>query len=202
MNTRFTLVLLAILIVLVLGTVVSQRAGLGAVTPTPTPDLAVFTFTSSQVKQLSIETGGKKVMVAQASPGTWKLVTPPAPYANSTHIATVVATLANLQKLRNVPVGSNSLSVFGIGKPYLIATATLDNGKTESLVVGNQNPEKNGYYAQVKGQGGLFLASVVDIQALAQLAIQPPIATPTPVRTPLATPASIPTATPIATAAP
>ncbi|MCL4508811.1 MAG: DUF4340 domain-containing protein [Chloroflexi bacterium] len=202
MNVRLTGVLVAIFAVLVVVAVVSGRGSGAAASATPTPNLGVFTFKPADVKELTISYEGKGVTVSQPSPGTWKLVSPPAAYSDSTHIAGVVATLANLQKIRDVPIGTNSLSVFGFDKPYLTATADLSNGQQETLIVGGKNPEGSGYYAQVKGKSGLFIVSLIDVGSLAQLVVQPPIATPTAVPTPLATPASVPTVAPAATATP
>jgi hypothetical protein len=136
--------------------------------------------------------------VQQDASGQWQLVNPKAQYSDSTHIAGVVATLANMQKTRDVPMGSNSLGAFGLEKPYLTATATLKDGSTHVLIAGNKNPGGDSYYAQVKGQPGLFLVAIIDVDSIAQLVAQPPIATPTAVTTPLAapTPAATATATP------
>ena len=201
MNSRLTFALLIVLIVLAGVAYATSRPGVGAANATATPNMAVFSFQPSDVKSLKIETGGKSITVERSGDNAWKLSDPPAQYSDSTHIAGVVATLTGLQKDRELDKGSNPLSAFGLDKPYLRATATLNDGSQHTLIAGNKNPGGSGYYAQVEGQPGLFIVPLVGVDSLAQLVAQPPIATPTPPATPLATPppSGSPTATPNAT---
>lgn len=187
MNARLTIALLVVFVVLGIVAFVSNRSGTTGVQGTPTPNAGVFSFQPANVQTLTIEYTGKSITVQQNASGQWQLVNPKAPYSDSTHIAGVVATLANMQKTRDVPMGSNSPSTFGLDKPYLTATATLKDGSTHVLIAGNKNPGGDSYYAQVKGQPGLFLAATIDIDSMAQLVAQPPIATPTAVTTPVVT---------------
>ncbi|HEV7213773.1 MAG TPA: DUF4340 domain-containing protein [Chloroflexota bacterium] len=198
MNARLTIALLVVFVALGVVAFVSNHSGTSSVQGTPTPNAGVFSFPPANVQKLTIEYTGKSITVQQDASGQWQLVNPKAQYSDSTHIAGVVATLANMQKTRDVPMGSNSLGAFGLEKPYLTATATLKDGSTHVLIAGNKNPGGDSYYAQVKGQPGLFLVAIIDVDSIAQLVAQPPIATPTAVTTPLAapTPAATATATP------
>lgn len=200
MNSRVTYGLVAVLVILAgIAYATNRSGGASAAQGTPTPNASVFSFQPSDVKTLKIDYQGKSVTVEQASANEWKLTDPPAQYSDSTHIAGVVASLANLQKDATVDMGTNSPATFGLDKPYLTATVTLNDKSQKVLVVGNKNPGQSGYYAQVQGQSGLFIASPVDIDSMAQLVTQPPVATPTPPSTPLATPASIPSPAPTPT---
>jgi hypothetical protein len=199
MNSRVTCALVAVLVILAGIAYATNRPGTSTVQGTPTPNMAVFSFQPSDVKTLKIDYQGKSVTVEQTGGNVWKLTDPPAQYSDSTHIAGVVATFANMQKDTTVDMGQNSPATFGLDKPYLTATATLNDNSQKVLVVGNKNPGQSGYYAQVQGQPGLFIAPLVDVDSMAQLVTQPPIATPTPPSTPLATPASIPSPAPTPT---
>jgi hypothetical protein len=198
MNARLTIALLVVFVALGVVAFVSNRSGTASVQGTPTPNASVFNFPPANVQKLTIEYAGKSITVQQDASGQWQLVDPKAQYSDSSHIAGVVATLANMQKTRDVPIGNNSPSAFGLDKPYLTATATLKDGSTHVLIAGNKNPGGDSYYAQVKGQPGLFLVAIIDVDSMAQLVAQPPVATPTAVTTPLAapTPAATATATP------
>lgn len=198
MNIRVTAGLLVVFIALLAAALVTGRSG-GTAQGTPTPNMGVFSFQPTDVQTLKLTYTGKSITVQQDSSGNWKLISPPAQYSDSTHIAGAVATFAQMQKDAVVDQGTNSLSVFGLDKPYLTATATLKNKTQTTLIVGNKNPGQSGYYAQVQGQTGLFVVALIDVDTLAQLVAQPPIATPTAVTTPLATP---PPTTPVPTATP
>lgn len=198
MNARLTLGLLVIFVALGAVAFVTNRTGGTGAQGTPTPNRGVFSFKPTDVQTLTIEYIGKSITVQQDSSGNWQLIDPKAQYSDSTHIAGVVATLANMQKTVDVPLGANNLSTFGLDKPYLTATATLKDGSKHVLIAGNKNPGGDSYYAQVQGQAGLFLVALIDIDSMAQLVTQPPVATPTAVTTPIAvlTPGPRATATP------
>jgi hypothetical protein len=195
MNVRVTAGLLVVFVALVIVALVTSRSGGASGQGTPTPNMGVFSFQPTDVQTLKITYTGKSVTVKQDSSGQWSLVDPPAQYSDSTHIAGAVATFANMQKDDIVPMGNNSPSTFGLDKPYLTATATLKNNTQTTLVAGAKNPGQSGYYAQVQGNSELFIVALIDIDTLAQLVAQPPVATPTAVTTPLATPPT-PTPTP------
>jgi len=187
MNSRVTIGLLVVLVVLAGVAYASNRQSSGAAAGTPTPNAAVFTFTQNDVKTLKITYSGKSVTVEQNSDHSWKLTDPPAPYSDSTHIAGVVADLASLQKDRTLSMGSNSPSTYGLDKPYLTATATLNDNSQHMLVVGSKNPGGSGYYAQIQGQTDLLVVPTIGVDSMAQIVAQPPIATPTPPTTPIST---------------
>src|SRR5919204_3257380 len=117
MNSRVTLGLLVILVILGGITYFSNRSGAGTVSGTPTPNMAVFTFTPGDVKSLKVEYQGKAVTVEQTADHNWKLVEPAAQYSDSTRIAGVAASLTGLQKDRDVPMGTNPPGAFGLDKP-------------------------------------------------------------------------------------
>ena len=204
MSSRVTIGLVVVLIALAIGAYFSNKTGAGGATPTPTPNNALFTFQPTDVKSLQIDYQGKSITVEQTADHNWKLTNPPAQYSDSTHIAGVVATLTNMQKQRDVPMGNNPPSAFGLDKPYLTVTVTLNDGSQHTLVAGNKNPGGDGYYAQIKGQNALYIVATIDIDSLAQLVAQPPIATPTAATTPLATvtPNGSPSPTPAGTPTP
>jgi hypothetical protein len=196
MNPRVTAVLLVVFVALGVAIFVTDRAGGGAAAGTPTPNMGVFSFQPADVQTLTIEYTGKSITVQQDTSGNWQLTDPKTQYSDSTHIAGVVATLTNMQKTSEVPMGTNSPSTFGLDKPYLTATATLKDGSKHVLIAGNKNPGGDSYYCQVQGQPGLFLVALIDVDSMAQLVAQPPIATPTAVTTPIAVSTPIPGATP------
>jgi hypothetical protein len=196
MNSRLTIGLFVVFVALGVVAFVSNRSGASASLGTPTPNMSVFSFQPTDVQTLVIDYNSKSVTVQQDSSGQWQLIVPKAQYSDSTHIAGVVATLANMQKGRDVPMGSNSLSTFGLDKPYLTATATLKDGAKHVLIAGNKNPGGDSYYAQIQGQPALFLVAIIDVDSMAQLVAQPPVATPTAVTTPITTVTPAASATP------
>ena len=204
MNPRVTIVLLVVFVALGVAIFVTDRTGGAGATGTPTPNMGVFSFQPADVHTLTVEYTGKSITVQQDASGNWQLIDPKTQYSDSTHIAGVVATLANMQKTRDVPMGTNSPSTFGLDKPYLTATATLKDGSKHVLIAGVKNPGGDSYYCQIQGQPALFLVALIDIDSMAQLVAQPPIATPTAVTTPIAvsTPAAGATVGAVATVTP
>ncbi len=202
MNSRVTLIMVLVFAVVAGATVFSTRNSASTAAGTPTPDTSVFTFPAAAVQTITVTSGGATVKVAQNAQQQWALVSPTATYTDGTRVTSVVASLAGLTKARDIAVGTNPLSDYGLDKPSTTATVTLSDGSSHTVLFGAQDPTGTGFYAQVQGQAGVFLAPLVAVQSIASLAATPPIATPTAVTTPLVTTTPDPNATPAPTPSP
>lgn len=153
MNTRVTLLLVLLFAVLAGATIYSTKNGGGAASGTPTPGTTtVFKFPASSVVALSVTSGAHTVKAAQDANHQWALTSPTAAYTDGVRVTSVVASIANLTSERDVPLGTNPLSDFGLDKPDITATVTLSDGTSQTLLIGTKDPTGAGFTRRCKGR--------------------------------------------------
>ncbi|HUZ77526.1 MAG TPA: DUF4340 domain-containing protein [Chloroflexota bacterium] len=191
MNIRFTLGLLVVAALVVIGVAIGQaKAPQAAPAVTPTPVL--FNLSVSDVTNFDIRAGAQETDLASSN-GKWSLVKP-SPDANvdQTKISDLVGQVAALNGTRDVASTKGNLAPYGLDKPNITVTMQLKTGKPQVLLVGSRNVDGNYYYAMPQGGSRVSLISSTVVNSLSEMAATPPRATPTPT----------PTNTPLATATP
>ena len=195
MSFRVTVVLLVV--VVALGGVVffvDQNP------PTPTPSGAglatVMSFLSSDATQLEAAAKDQSVVVARDPSGGWLLQKPEAAPADQLRVESIIASLAALSATRTL-TEPGDLAQFGLAEPALTVKVSLKSGATKTLLLGDQSPDKAGYYAKLPDASAVYLIAASDGADLTQLMVSPPKATPTPTPPPADTPGpGTPTAVP------
>jgi hypothetical protein len=166
-------------------------------TPTPTPEINLFTIDSSAVASLKItdNVGGKTVMVGRDISGQWALVDPQAEYTDIASVEAAVTQLASLRVTSSISTTEN-LSEYGLDKPAYTIMVNINSGGQLIAQVGSPTATSSGYYVQVPG-GVPQIVAKYSIDAVLKLLLKPPIATPTvaPTMTGVITPTAVTTAT-------
>jgi hypothetical protein len=181
---RYTLALLAVAIVVVLGFTLAQRQSPPASSgPAPSAPSILIDLRAADVTDVDIKTSDKETELAKSGP-TWSLVKPnQEPNVDQAKIGAVVGQLAPLNALRSVAKPGEDVGPYGLRTPQLTVVLS-SGGKTQTLLVGDKNVNGNQYFA-VRQEGsdvGLISASLVN--ALMDMVSNPPKAAPTPVAAP------------------
>ena len=199
MNFRFTLVLLVVAIVAIAGFGIAQKQLPGSPTPTPTPVL-LDVASAANVTGLDVKTKDHETNVVKdpSNNNQWKLVKPENfPYVDQSKVDSVVGQLTGLQGTAPVAKSTDDLAPYGLTTPAVTVSLLENNNKTETLLIGNATMNSNNYYAMKQGGSDVELVINTLVDALTNLANNPPKATPTP--TPTVTPVTTPTAAPAST---
>lgn len=205
MSFRTTAVLLIVLALLA-GTVYAV-GGTSSATPTPVggPSKQLLSFLSSDSRELSVVGGGKTTIVAQGGDGKWTLKQPEEGPADEVRVQSMISRLASLSSTRTIDSPGN-LADFGLATPKAEAKITLQDGKSYSLLVGDETPDKSGYYVKLPDATSVEVVQDLIGSDLMGMLTNPPKPTPTPTPlAPLATPTPATTPSPPAassTAAP
>jgi hypothetical protein len=108
-------------------------------------DLTLLAFDAAKAKRLSIQAGGKTVVVAKEAQG-WKLIDPkklPADFEfDPAHVETTLGTLRSLRALRVAEGISEDKA--GLKKPSGSVEVLLDGGEKHRLLFGADQPAANG----------------------------------------------------------
>jgi hypothetical protein len=153
-------------------------------------DLAtvVFDVDVEQVLAVQVHEGdGSSVVVARVareSGQPWQIEVPVAEPAYDTKVTNTAQRLAELEATRMLEESPSDPAVYGLTEPRWTFVMTLADGSERTLIVGDQNPTKSGYYVRRGGESPVYLVGTSVIRDISGWATTPPeIPTPTPVPT-------------------
>lgn len=199
MNSRVTLAFVlavALLAGLVFGlekmNVGGQTPAAGAL-PTPVEELGIFTFDDQKTTAFVARSGEKSTrFVKQGNEWAIEGSTDPANRVSLTSLLIRMSTLRATNRVEE----PGDLKQFGLAEPKLEATAELDDGTKQSLLIGDKTPIGSGYYARKADADDVFVIATqfgTDVERLANDPKEPPTPTPRPSPTPSPTPSGTPT---------
>lgn len=166
----------------------------------------ILSFATTDATKLVITGGGKTTEIDRTGNG-WQIVKPIQTPADPSRVNDWLSQLGNLTADQKVK-SSSDLAQYGLTRPELNVTVSLQAGKSARLTLGDKTPDGNDYYAQVPNDQAVYLVSATLGDDLKSALTNPPKARPTPTPQPTLVPAITPTAvatpsgTPSATATP
>lgn len=171
-------------------------------TPPATP-VTVFEFISDSVAKIEVRNlHDNRVTSVNRVVGNWIMEAPSNLPADTTIVNGIVTELVHLTSTRVITTATD-LSAFGLVTPTLQARMIMTDTTNYALNVGNQVPDKSGYYAAYPGDARIFIITAAVYQDLDNFVNNPPFPpTVTPTSLPTWTPTITPTATPLGTPPP
>jgi len=88
--------------------------------------------------------------------GVWEITEPQALAADQEMVSGVLSTLSSLRSERLIEDKASDLAAYGLVVPPLDIQYTLKDNKTQKLLVGDQTPAGNAYYAMLAGDPRVF----------------------------------------------
>jgi hypothetical protein len=181
MNPRVLAILLGVVVLLAAGVFVANQTGAGdtsgGLTFTPVPTQPLVLGTEKPIERVEVTHQGKRAAVHKEG-DKWVLAEPPSPEADQFRISGLVAQLGRLRPARTLP-GSGDLVPFGLAIPETDVKITFQGGETQTLLIGNQGPTQQGYYAKLANSDGIFLLDSPIVTDLRRMVTDPPVPKPT-----------------------
>jgi len=204
MNTRTTLILLAVL-VLVAGVVYYTefyKPGQATATPVASGSNLLLEVTSPAISGITVRDvlSSTQVSATRDVSGTWWLAEPTGQPADPAILNPMATRLSSIY-VQRVLTPTGSLGEFGLLTPTLSVEIASTLGPL-SFMVGDTTPSQGAYYVQKPGDTRVYLVDAGLVSELRKFAGQPPLAAPpTPAPFTLPTPAMpassvLPTPTP------
>lgn len=117
----------------------------------------VFNLKEDQVKQIDIKRkGGETTSVRFNDKGKWELTAPVSLPAESTEVASITSTAANLTADRVVDPNVTDLATYGLAPPALELDITTKDGKSQKLLFGDDTPVGGNIYVKLAGDPRLL----------------------------------------------
>ncbi len=92
--------------------------------------------------------------------GTWISEEEPDRPINQSNVNSMLNVISEINAYQTVTKEPESLSEYGLDQPYAFIEATLSDGSTVSLTLGNEAISGDGYYAMVNDLGAVYLVTI------------------------------------------
>lgn len=127
----------------------------------------VFPVGAEAVEEVFLEEEGKPAVHLVKKEGVWVLDQPVAAQADQGAVDTLVYSLVELEKSRNVDSTAKEMSLYGLEKPSRVVRFRTQNS-WHRLRVGSKNPTGESHYAAKDDEGAVFLVASGQVQALSK----------------------------------
>jgi len=128
-------------------------------TPDAAATPAILTLNQSDVAQLTIQDKGQPALELSrtGSGGNWQITAPKQLDADQDAVSGVLSVLSSLAATRVVETTAANLAPYGLSDPSATLDVTLNNKKTQKLLIGDETPAGSGYYAMLAGDPRVFI---------------------------------------------
>ena len=117
----------------------------------------ILTLNTGDVTALAIQSKDQPAVdLSRNSSGTWQITSPQALAADQDSVSSVVSTLSSLESDRLIEDKISNPASYGLASPPLQVAVTLKDSKIQRLLVGDQTPSGNAWYAMLAGDPRLF----------------------------------------------
>ncbi len=109
-----------------------------------------------QLQKVEIRKTDGETTVVEKKAGKWEITAPKPLPADQDSMSSMVSTLASLASDHVIEEKAADLSPFGLAKPSLAVVVTQKDGKSKEVLIGDETPTGNGYFALLKGDPRVF----------------------------------------------
>src|ERR1041385_2630783 len=117
----------------------------------------ILSIPDDQFKQIKVaKTGGDTTVLVRGDDNKWKITDPKTLPADQDSVSSLVSTLSSLSSDRLIEDKAADLSQYGLNKPTMEVTVTKKDGKTETVLLGDDTPTGGGEFAMKQGDPRVF----------------------------------------------
>jgi hypothetical protein len=109
----------------------------------------LFSFDTARVKELAVETQAGSVRLVRSGPQAWRITSPVEAEADAAAAGAMLDRLSTLRRRSRIAApDAGTLAPFGLGKPRGRIAFTLEDGRTETLALGEENSFDGSVFVQ------------------------------------------------------
>jgi hypothetical protein len=124
----------------------------------PLPDAApkILTIPEDQFKEVELVKKDQEPLVLSRAAGTWEITAPKPMSADQEAVTPLVSALSSLTSDRLIEDKSGDLTGYGLASPSETITVTKKDGKTDTLLLGDDTPTQSGTFAKLANDARIF----------------------------------------------
>ncbi len=134
---------------------IEEAAKLAANAPPKILSLKEDDVTKLEVKKKD----GDDIVLARTGPANWKITSPKPGFADEDPVSTIVRNLSSLDADRLIEDKASDLKPYGLATPAVEVSATGKDGKTQTILVGDDTPAAGDAYAKLENDPRVFSIS-------------------------------------------
>ena len=117
----------------------------------------VIALTQDDITKLDVKKkGGDDVVLARNSPTNWKITAPKPLVADQESVSSLLYNLSPMDGATLVEDKVTDLKPFGLADPEAKVTATEKDGKSQTVLIGDDTPTGDASYAMVSGESKIY----------------------------------------------
>ena len=117
----------------------------------------LFGGEAKDISELSLQNEGRTITAVRKGEKDWEITTPAGLEADPEAWDQLATTFVEVQKDAVVKTEKADLAAFGLDKPGIVVGAKVKDGKTQSVLIGAENPKKTFNYAKRADSEEVFL---------------------------------------------
>jgi hypothetical protein len=117
----------------------------------------LFGGEAKDITELSLENEGRTITAVRKGEKEWEITSPAGLEADSDTWEQLATSFVEVQKDEVVKTEKADLTAYGLDKPGIVAQATFKDGKSQSVLIGSENPKKTFNYAKRGDSEEVFL---------------------------------------------
>jgi hypothetical protein len=126
----------------------------------------ILTLKDTDIKQVEIvHRGGESTVVAKNGSGAWAITSPKPLSADQSAVTALTGNANPLRSERVLDDSNPDLASYGLAPPLLTVKFTMADGKTPTLLIGEDTATGSSTYAKVEGDPRLFIMASSGKQA-------------------------------------
>src|ERR1700730_17825530 len=125
--------------------------------PDPKAAPKILERKEADIKQIEIRHhDGQTIVLKMGDGNRWSITAPQPLAADQAALASITSAVASLSSDRLVDANAANLPSYGLDPPRVSVTFTMADGKTHTLLIGEDTPTEGNTYAMLEGDKRLF----------------------------------------------
>ena len=117
----------------------------------------IISLKPEDVSKLEIKKrNGDDVTLTRVGPNDWKIISPKPLIADHGTVSTILYDLSPLKADQLIEEKAGDLKAYGLAPPSIEVSATVKDGKSPKLLIGDDTPTGGAAYAMLEGDPRLF----------------------------------------------
>ena len=116
----------------------------------------VISLNQDDISKLEVKKKDGDVVLNRVSAADWKITSPKPLVADQSSVSTILYNLSPMDGATLIDDHASDLKQFGLADPDATITATLKDGKSQTILIGDETPTADAAYVMVTGESKVY----------------------------------------------